>query len=210
MMLGNSTKRRIRNLMRLAKSVLFAWLYLPHVIAFACSKRWGGHIRADLKELEYQIGFKLPLWLQLVYHLHNNRYYRVLFYHRIGPALTSLIGWYRPGDRYFIISATTKIGKGMWIAHPYATVINADRIGDHFKCIHCTTIGKKDDKRPVIGDNVSLGAAVTIIGGVKIGNNVVIGAGSVVVKDLPDNCIAVGNPCKPIKFTHTTQTDRRA
>lgn len=42
MMLDNSRKRRIRNLMRHAKSVLFAWLYLPHIIAFACSKRWGG------------------------------------------------------------------------------------------------------------------------------------------------------------------------
>lgn len=47
---------------------------------------------------------------------------------------------------------------------------------------------------------MSLGASVTIVGGVQIGNNVTIGAGSVVVKDLPDNCVAVGNPCKPIKF----------
>jgi acetyltransferase-like isoleucine patch superfamily enzyme len=40
---------------------------------------------------------------------------------------------------------------------------------------------------------------VCIIGKVHIGNNVIIGAGSVVVKDIPDNCIAVGNPCIPIK-----------
>lgn len=40
---------------------------------------------------------------------------------------------------------------------------------------------------------------MTIIGGVTIGNNVVIGAGSVVVKDIPDNCVAVGNPCRVIK-----------
>ena len=86
----------------------------------------------------------------------------------------------------------------MLIAHPYATIINAESIGSNFSCIHCTTIGAHKG-RAVIGDNVSLGANVTIIGNVHIGNNVTIGAGSVVVKDLPDNCIAVGNPCRVIK-----------
>lgn len=80
----------------------------------------------------------------------------------------------------------------MWIAHPYATIINAKSIGSNFSCIHCTTIGAHND-RATIGDNVSLGANVTIIGNIRIGNNVTIGAGSVVVKDLPDNCVAVGN-----------------
>lgn len=84
-------------------------------------------------------------------------------------------------------------------AHPYATVLNAEKIGDNFSCIHCTTLGKKGDKRPIIGNNVSLGCNVTIIGGVHIGNNVTVGAGSVVVKDVPDNCVVVGNPTKIIK-----------
>lgn len=48
-------------------------------------------------------------------------------------------------------------------------------------------------------DNVSLGANVVIVGGVKNGNNVTIGAGSIVVKDIPDNSVAVGNPAKVIK-----------
>lgn len=51
----------------------------------------------------------------------------------------------------------------------------------------------------MIGDNVTLGVNVTIIGGVIVGNNVIIGAGSVVVKDIPDNSVAVGNPCRVIK-----------
>lgn len=50
-----------------------------------------------------------------------------------------------------------------------------------------------------IGDNVWCGTRVTIISGVKIGNNVVIGSGSVVVSDIPPNCVAVGIPAKPIK-----------
>ena len=50
-----------------------------------------------------------------------------------------------------------------------------------------------------IGDNVWIGGSVTILPGVTIGSNVTIGAGSVVTKDIPDNVVAVGNPCKVIK-----------
>ena len=58
----------------------------------------------------------------------------------------------------------------------------------------------KEWAEPVtIGDDVWLGGNVTILPGVSIGNNVVIGAGSVVTKDIPSNCVAVGNPCKPVK-----------
>ena len=53
-----------------------------------------------------------------------------------------------------------------------------------------------------IGDNVWIGGSVTILPGVKIGNNVTIGAGSVVTKDIPDNVVAVGNPCKVIRTSN--------
>lgn len=47
-----------------------------------------------------------------------------------------------------------------------------------------------------VGDNVWFGASVRVMPGVTIGSNVVIGAGSVVTKDIPDNIIAFGNPCR--------------
>ena len=50
-----------------------------------------------------------------------------------------------------------------------------------------------------IGDNVWIGGSVTILPGVTIGSNVTIGAGSVVTRDIPDNVVAVGNPCRVIK-----------
>ena len=50
-----------------------------------------------------------------------------------------------------------------------------------------------------IGNNVWIGGNVVVLPGVKIGDNCVIGAGSVVTKDIPDNSVAVGNPCKVIR-----------
>ena len=50
-----------------------------------------------------------------------------------------------------------------------------------------------------VGSNVWIGGNVCVMPGVTIGDNVVIGAGSVVNKDIPSNCVAVGNPCKVIK-----------
>jgi maltose O-acetyltransferase len=59
---------------------------------------------------------------------------------------------------------------------------------------------RKEWALPVtIGNNVWIGGSVTILPGVSIGDNVTIGAGSVVVKDIPSNVIAVGNPCRVIK-----------
>lgn len=50
-----------------------------------------------------------------------------------------------------------------------------------------------------IGKNCWIGAGVVIVPGIAIGDNVVIGAGSVVTKDLPSNVVAVGNPCKVLR-----------
>lgn len=50
-----------------------------------------------------------------------------------------------------------------------------------------------------VGDNVWFGGGVKVMPGVTIGSNVVIGSGSVVTKDIPDNVVAVGNPCKVIR-----------
>lgn len=50
-----------------------------------------------------------------------------------------------------------------------------------------------------IGDRVWCGVRVTILAGVKIGNDVVIGAGSVVIKDIPSDCVAAGVPARPMK-----------
>ena len=58
-----------------------------------------------------------------------------------------------------------------------------------------------------VGDNVWFGASVTVLPGVSIGSNTVIGAGSVVNRDIPDGVIAVGNPCRVLR--KITEEDKR-
>lgn len=58
-----------------------------------------------------------------------------------------------------------------------------------------------------VGDNVWIGASVTVLPGVTIGSNTVIGAGSVVNRDIPDGVVAVGNPCRVLR--KITQADKK-
>lgn len=194
-------KRQIRDSVSLLFAILLGWMYIPHI---CCVLLIGENnrdlLKMDIKRMLTKVNIQIPMWIGLLFFLHTNAYFRSLFYYRIGPIFASLISWYRPGDKYFIISKTLKMGGGFLLAHPYATIINAEYIGDNFSCRHCTTLGATDKGRPIIGNNVYLGATVTIIGHVKIGNNVVVGAGSVVVKDVPDNCIVAGNPAKIIRY----------
>ena len=71
---------------------------------------------------------------------------------------------------------------------------------DHdFRADGGVKVGKYKTSPVKIGNNVWIGGSATILPGVTIGDNVTIGAGSVVTKDIPSNVVAVGNPCRVIK-----------
>lgn len=100
------------------------------------------------------------------------------------------------------IFRSTQIAGGLMCYHPYATVINAKSIGKNFQFRNGLTIGNKGNDNshlPVIGNDVTVGAQVVIIGDIQIGHNVIIGAGSVVVKDVPSYSVVAGNPAKIIR-----------
>ncbi|MSL94924.1 hypothetical protein GKF01_11875, partial [Escherichia coli] len=66
---------------------------------------------------------------------------------------------------------------------------------------HNVTIGKaySGGKRPVLGNNIKVCAGSIILGDIVIGDNVTIGAGCIVVKSVPNNCVVVGNPARIVQ-----------
>jgi putative colanic acid biosynthesis acetyltransferase WcaB len=97
---------------------------------------------------------------------------------------------------------SAKVGPGLRIYHGQAIVINKKvQIGSNCIIRQSTTMGnsREGEDCPVIGNNVEIGSNVCIIGAVSIGDNVIIGAGSVVIKSIPSNSVAAGNPARIIK-----------
>lgn len=101
------------------------------------------------------------------------------------------------------ISESAEIGEGLVIPHPNGIVIGQGVIiGNNAKIHQQVTIGVKQNHStefPEIGTDVFIGAGAKILGKIKIGNNVRIGANAVVLIDVPDNCIVVGIPGEIIK-----------
>jgi putative colanic acid biosynthesis acetyltransferase WcaB len=100
----------------------------------------------------------------------------------------------------------TQVGPNLKLQHGLALVVNHETIiGANCTLRHSTTIGNKKlpdgsySQSPKIGCNVDIGANVVILGSLTIGNNAVIGAGSVVVKDVPEGAVVAGNPAKVIR-----------
>ncbi len=99
----------------------------------------------------------------------------------------------------------TRVGSSLTIFHGYSIVVHRNSIiGSNCILRQCTTIGVKtvngkESGAPKIGSHVDIGANVVILGPITIGDNSVIGAGSVVIKDVPAGSIVAGNPAHFIK-----------
>lgn len=100
-----------------------------------------------------------------------------------------------PGDPLICINAK-EIGKGLMIYHGPVTIGENVRIGDNVTITGHVVIGKRHRGSPVIGNNVHLHAQSTIIGPITVGDNAVIGAGSMVLKDVPADTMIAGNPAR--------------
>lgn len=102
----------------------------------------------------------------------------------------------------------TKIGAGFYIGH-FGTIVvnNFSKIGINCNISQGVTLGmaNRGEKKgyPEIGDNVYIGPGAKIVGAVRIGNNVAIGANCVVTRDIPDNAVVVGVPGKIISYNGT-------
>jgi serine O-acetyltransferase len=104
------------------------------------------------------------------------------------------------------LSPKAQIGPGLYVAHFGPTVIHPDTIaGSHLTILQGVTIGEHGGRVPRLGNNVSIAAGARLIGGITIGDNTIVGAGAVVVKDVPADCTVVGIPAKPITTNEELQ-----
>lgn len=103
------------------------------------------------------------------------------------------------------IHPAAKIGKGIFIDHGVGVIIGeTTEIGDNVTVYQGVTLGgtgKETGKRhPTIGNNVMICAGAKVLGPVTIGDNSKIGAGSVVLKDVPPHCTVVGVPGRIVRM----------
>jgi serine O-acetyltransferase len=155
----------------------------------------------------------------------SNAGFRAVFFYRLGA-------WSRRKKMYFFagicqrlmhhlshcwISVSAEIGPGFLIAHVGGLVIgDKTRIGANCDVRQNVTFGgnfsKKDTEgrtQPWVGDNVSFGVGAVILGPVRIGSNSIVGANSVVIRDVPENVIVFGVPAKIMKSRWTEETGRK-
>ena len=105
------------------------------------------------------------------------------------------------------ISYKTHIGAGLKISHGNGVVIHEGaQIGRNCTILQQVTIGNNPQKNrfqvPVIGDNCYIGAGAKVIGPIFVGDDVIIGAQSVVNKDVPAGSVVAGVPAKIIRSVH--------
>lgn len=96
-----------------------------------------------------------------------------------------------------------KIGRGLFIDHGMGVVIGETaEVGDNVVMYHGVTLGgtgkHKGKRHPTVGNNVLIGSGAKVLGPVKIGDNSKVGANAVVLKDIPEDCTAVGIPARII------------
>ena len=129
--------------------------------------------------------------------------FHILVYHRIAH-------WLYEHGHFFLARWVSQHGRrrtGLFIDHGMGIVFGETcEIGDNCTIYHGVTLGgtgKDTGKRhPTLGNNVLIGAGTKVLGPVYIGDNARIGAGSVVLRNLPANCTAVGVPAEVVRINN--------
>ena len=135
------------------------------------------------------------IWMHRITHRLYNMHMRVLarFLSQVARFFTQVE--IHPG---------AQLGEGLFIDHGCGIVIGETTVvGDNCTIYQGVTLGgvgtKKGKRHPTIGNNVMISAGAKIIGSFTVGDNSKIGAGSVVIEEVPPNCTVVGVPGRVVK-----------
>lgn len=139
--------------------------------------------------------------------LYEDSVFRTLFVYRIRESCKipfwGLSKIFNTVEAVELVSEPGIIGGGLFVGHKGCVVL-ARKIGKHCTIGAYSVIGggqpnADGEVLPVLGNNVCVHANASIFGGIHIGDNVTVGAGAVVNKDVPDNCVVVGNPARIVR-----------
>jgi serine O-acetyltransferase len=121
------------------------------------------------------------------------------------PALSHLLSYLNQIIFGIEISPKCAIGPGIFFPHTSGTVIGASKIGSNVIIFQGVTLGAKgmdmgfdEALRPQIGNNVVVGAGAKVLGGICLGDNVRVGANSVLLRSVPANSTVAGVPAREV------------
>lgn len=117
--------------------------------------------------------------------------FRSVFYWRLGKFAHFVFFWMPGRNNLYLVTNPRNVGGGFYVGHGWGTVVNAQRIGRNFRVGQNVTVGSRNCKEAIIGDNVSIWANAIVLGDITVGDNSQVGAGAVVVKSIPNDSVVV-------------------
>ena len=128
-------------------------------------------------------------------------YYRLSSYRR-GPAYPYFrLRMEKYVRKYALqIPLSARVGEGLYLGHGVSVIVNGSAvIGNNVNLSHFVTIGSLKGSAAVIEDGAYIGPSTSLVEDVRIGSNAMVGAGAVVVRDVPAGAVAAGVPARIIK-----------
>ncbi len=158
------------------------------------------YVKQDYETYQGNI-FEQGFWVMLVYRFGRWRYtINYVYIRKIFSLIYKILFKIIQITTGVELPCETKIGKNFKIDHFGGIIISGyASIGDNCRIRNGVVIGLKNTDTPcapTIGNNVDIGAGAKLLGNIKIGDNVAIGANAVVLRDVPDNSLAVGVPAQ--------------
>lgn len=160
--------------------------------------RYKKHLEADARRWSEWKHRRFSMLEACVFFV-SDKAFRNLMYYRCGRSRVFLSWLFPAYDHLQITTPGGMVDGGLIFQHGFSTIVSAKKIGKNCKIYQQVTIGYNHKlEAPELGDNVEVCCGAKIIGGVRVGNNVLIGANAVVTKDVPDNSVVAGVPARVI------------
>ena len=187
---------------------------LPVYLCALCSKH--KHlIKKDIDRWNSIDRINFNLFESMNWYMTYKKEFRNLIQHRLkNPSRTPIamlhfliarMLW-KPLETLYIY--TEDIGGGLYIQHGFATIITARKIGENCRIYQQVTIGYKNGEQPpLLEDNVAVTCGAKVLGDITMHSGSIAAAGSVVVKDVPENAIVAGVPAKVIAYKDENNLD---